>query len=233
MSSMQYEIKRGRFRAPLWLASFAAMLSMPFAVVSHAAESAEQRYRDLEALLMRAGRFDVKAHIVSAGAVASDLTADVGVANAGIVVIRMKGTMQGKPDHAVLRTDGVVTMIGKDGKETRLQPGKSMRQSVQFGLVRVGLWHNLLLLSHGEQPEHNQGGILQWADVANVRYTDQTKKGMTGLSFDVIIEGSRAGHATLWLDDASKMPIRREQSITVDGKTIKTVEEYSNFVPTS
>jgi hypothetical protein len=233
MSSIQRETKIACRRAPLWLVSMMIALSMTFTTLSHAGETAEQRFRDLEALLTRAGRFDLKAHVVSTGAVASDLNADVGVANAGIVVIRMKGSMQGKPDDVVLRTDGVVTMIGKDGEQTRLQPGKSMRQAVQLGFARVGLWHNLMLLSHGVQPEHNQGGILQWADVANVRYASPAKKGLTGLAFDVDIEGARVGHATLWLDDASKMPVRREQSITIDGKTIKTVEEYSNFIPTA
>jgi hypothetical protein len=232
MSSIQCETKTVRRRAPFWLVAITMALSMSFAAVSPGAETAEQRFRDLEALLTRAGRFDLKAHVVSTGAVRSDLNADVGVANAGIVVIRMKGTMQGKPDDVVLRTDGVVTMIGKDGGETRLQPGKSMRQAVQLGFARVGLWHNLMLLSHGAQPEHHQGGILEWTNVANVRFA-VPKKGMTGLSFDVVIEGARVGHATLWLDDTSKMPVRREQSITIDGKTIKTIEDYSNFIPTA
>ena len=233
MTSMQRETKSARSRTRLWFVSIAIALSAVFATLSQATETAEQRFRDLEALLTRAGRFDVKAHVVSTGAIGSDLSADVGVANAGIVVIRMKGTFQDKPDEVVLRTDGIVTMIGKDGQQTRLQPGKAMRQAVQLGFARVGLWHNLMLLSHGAQPEHNEGGILQWADVANVRYASPAKKGMTGLTFDVIIEGAPVGHATLWLDDTSKLPVRREQSITVDGKTIKTVEDYSNFIPTA
>ena len=233
MSPMQPETKTVRSSAHLWFASIAMFMSVIFGTLSQAAETAEQRFRDLEALLTRAGRFDVKAHVVSTGAIDSDLDADVGIANAGIVVIRMKGTFQDKPDDVVLRSDGIVTMIGKDGQQTRLQPGKAMRQAVQLGFARVGLWHNLMLLSHGVQPEHNEGGILHWADVANVRYASPAKTGMTGLTFDVVIEGASVGHATLWLDDISKMPVRREQSITVDGKTIKTVEDYSNFIPTA
>jgi hypothetical protein len=201
--------------------------------VAHAAPTAEQKFENLEALLARAGRFDVKAHVVSSGAIASDLNADVGVANSGIVAIRMHGTLEGKPDNAVLRTDGVVTMITKDGKETRLQPGHSMREAVQLGFARVGLWHNLLLLSHGSQPEHHEGGIKQWADVGNVHYATSAPKGMTGLAFDVMIEGKKVGAATLWIDDASKMPVKREQTLTLDGKKIQTVEDYLQFVPTA
>ncbi len=233
MSSIERETQAVGFRAHFWTTTTFAMLLAAVAGFSQATESAEQRFRDFEALLTRAGRFDVKAHVVSTGIIASDLTADVGVANEGIVVIRMKGTFNGKPDDVVLRTDGIVTMIGRDGEQTRLQPGRSMRQAVQLGFARVGLWHNLMLLSHGTQPEHNEGGILQWTDVANVRYASPAKKGQTGLTFDVVIEGKPLGQATLWFDDTSKMPVRREQALTIDGKTIRTVEDYSNFIPTA
>ena len=233
MSSIERETQATGYRAHFWITTILAMLLVAVAGFSQATETAEQRFRDFEALLTRAGRFDLKAHVVSSGVVGSDLTADVGVANDGIVVIRMKGTLNGKPDDVVLRTDGIVTMVGRDGEQTRLQPGKSMRQAVQLGFARVGLWHNLMLLSHGKQPEHNEGGILQWTDVANVRYASPQKKGLTGLTFDVVIEGTRVGEATLWFDDVSTMPVRREQAITIDGKTIKTVEDYSDFIPTA
>ena len=233
MSSIPSVTNASHSRAHKWIVSLAVVLSVAFAAPLSAAQTAELRFRDLEALLARAGRFDLRAHVVSTGAVDSDLTADVGVANAGIVVIRAKGTLQGKPDDVVFRTDGIVTMLGKADQQTRLQPGKSMRQAVQVAFARVGLWHNLLLLSHGAQPEHNAGGILEWVTVANLHYASALKKGQTGLAFDISIENQPVGHATLWLDDTSKMPIRREQSITIDGKTVKTVEEYSNFIPTA
>jgi hypothetical protein len=201
--------------------------------LAQAAPTAEQKFEDVEALLARAGRFDLKAHVVSSGAVTSDLNADVGVANSGIVAIRMRGTLEGKPDNVVLRTDGVVTMVTKDGEDTRLQPGHGMREAVQLGFVRVGLWHNLMLLSRGVQPEHHQGGIKQWADVGNIHFATSTQKALTGLTFDVLIEGKKVGTATLWIDDASKMPVKREQTLVLDGKKVQTVEDYSNFVPTS
>jgi hypothetical protein len=233
MLSTHRKTNAAHLRVRNWIVSIAATLSVIFASSALAAQTAEQSFRNFEALLARAGRFDVKAHVVSSGAIDSDLNADVGVANAGIVVIRVKGTLQGKPDEVVFRTDGIVTMVGKDGQQTRLQPGKSMRQAVQVGFARLGLWHNLLLLSHGAQPEHNTGGILEWVTVANIHYASPTKKGLTGLAFDVSIEGDRVGQATLWLDETTKMPVRREQSISIDGKTVNTVEEYSNFIPTA
>ena len=198
-----------------------------------AAPTAEQKFKDVEALLARAGRFDLKAHVMSSGAVTSDLNADMGVANSGIVAIRMHGTLEGKPDDVVLRTDGVVTMITMDGKDTRLQPGHGMREAVQLGLLRVGLWHNLMLLSRGVQPEHHQGDIKLWADVSNVHYIATPQKGSTALAFDVRIENKKVGTATLWIDDATKVPLKREQTLILDGEKIKTVEDYSNFIPTS
>ena len=213
------------------LLTIAVLLAVSSA--AQAAPTAEQKFKDVEALLARAGRFDLKAHVMSSGAVTSDLNADMGVANSGIVAIRMHGTLEGKPDDVVLRTDGVVTMITMDGKDTRLQPGHGMREAVQLGFLRVGLWHNLMLLSRGVQPEHNEGGIKQWTDVANVRFAPSTKQGLTGLTFDVLIEGGNVGTATLWIDDASKMPVKREQTLVLDGKKIHTIEDYLNFVPTS
>lgn len=212
------------------LASAVLLAASTFA---HAAPTAAQKFADLEALLARAGRFDVKAHVVSSGAVASDLNADVGVANSGIVAIRMHGTLDGKPDDRVLRTDGVVTMVTEGGKDTRLQPGHNMREAVQLGLLRVGLWHNLLLLSHGSQPEHHEGGIKAWTSVANIHYAGAARPGSTSIAFDVLIENKKVGTATLWIDDSTKLPVKREQTIVLDGKKIQTVEDYSKFTATS
>lgn len=213
--------------------TFAIAILIALSTGAKAAPTAEQRFESLEALLARAGRFDLKAHVVSSGAVTSDLNADMGVANSGIVAIRMHGTLEGKPDNVVLRTDGVVTMVTKDGADTRLQPGHGMREAVQLGFVRVGLWHNLMRLSRGLQPEHHEGGIKKWTDVGNIRFASSTRQGLTGLTFDVFIEGANVGTATLWIDDATKTPVKREQTLTLDGKKIQTVEDYSNFVPTS
>jgi hypothetical protein len=213
--------------------SFAFAVFIVASTFAHAAPTAEQKFESLEALLTRAGRFDLKAHVVSSGAVKSDLSVDVGVANSGIVAIRMHGTLEGKPDNVTLRTDGVVTMVTKDGEDKRLQPGHGMREAVQLGFMRVGLWHNLLLLSSGMQPEHHEGGIKSWANVANVHYASAPRTGLTGLTFDVLIEHEKVGVATLWIDDKSQMPVKREQTLVVDGKTVQTVEDYSNFVPTS
>lgn len=213
--------------------SFAFAVFVVASTFAHAAPTAEQKFESLEALLTRAGRFDLKAHVVSSGAITSDLSADVGVANSGIVAIRMHGTLEGKPDNVTLRTDGVVTMVTKDGEDKRLQPGHGMRDAVQLGFVRVGLWHNLLLLSNGMQPEHHEGGIKSWANVANIHYALASRTGLSGLTFDVLIEHEKVGVATLWIDDKSQMPVKREQTLVVDGKTVQTVEDYSNFVPTS
>jgi hypothetical protein len=213
------------------LMSFAVLLAA--STLAQAAPTAVQKFESLEALLARAGRFDVKAHVVSSGAVASDLTADVGVANSGIVAIRMHGTLDGKPDDRLLRTDGVVTMVTKDGQDTRLQPGHNMREAVQLGLLRVGLWHNLLLLSHGLQPEHHEGGIKSWTAVDNIHYAGAPRAGATSIAFDVLIENKKVGTATLWIDDKTELPVKREQTIVLDGKKIQTVEDYSKFIATS
>ena len=49
----------------------------------------------------------------------------------------------------------------------------------------------------------------------------------------MLIENKKVGTATLWIDDATKLPVKREQTIVLDGKKIQTVEEYSNFIATS
>ena len=133
-------------------------------------ESAAQQFKDVEALLARAGRFDLNAHVVSHGAVESDLTAKFGVANAGDVAIHLHGTMNGKVQNLMLRSDGVVTIITHDGQNQRLQPGRAMRQAVQIGFLRMGILHNLILLTQLQEPEHQKGGITPWVQVDRIRY---------------------------------------------------------------
>jgi hypothetical protein len=205
------------------------------AVVAHSepAPTATQKFGDLEALLERAGRFDLKAHVVSHGATEADLTASLGVAAAGIVAMHMRGTLDGKAQDAHLRSDGIVTMLNKGDQSERLPPGRSMRQAVQVGFLRIGLLHNLAALAQGLQPEHDKGGITMWASVARIHYASAKKAGLTGLSFDILIEGKMRGQATLWIDDRSRMPVRREQSIMVDGKKQDSVEDYTDFIVTA
>jgi hypothetical protein len=201
--------------------------------VSAGSADGTREFKYLENLLIRAGRFDFDAHVITHGAIESDLTTKLGVANAGIVALRMKGTIDGEQQNANLRSDGIVTMLTRDDRVERLQPGNKMRQAVELGFVRVGLAHNLLLLSLGQQPERDHGGIEQWTTAANIRSAEVQRDGQTKIIFDVMIEGKKRGNAALWIDNTTKFPVRREQSITIDGKKIDSIEDYSNFAVTS
>jgi hypothetical protein len=195
--------------------------------------TAAQQFGNLESLLVRTGRFDVDAHVVSHGAVESDLTTSLGVANDGDVAIHMHGTMDAKPVSMMLRSDGVVTIVTHDGQNQRLQPGRAMRQAVEVGFLRMGLMHNLLLLTQLQQPDHQKGGVDTWVRVDNIHYAAKPRDGQIGLSFNVLIDGKKQGDATLWIDAHTHLPLQREQTLVLDGETVKTVEDYSRFIPTA
>ena len=186
---------------PLLLVLFAACAHAPAAAP---AISAEQQFRDLETKLLAMQTLDVRFDITSGGAMAS----------------AVKGALHIDGDEVKLDADGHVGESKQDARVSR-SGHPAVRRAVILGMIRMGILHNLasvMLMNQGIDTRVASG---DWVTVGNVAADPADGH----LSFDVLVEGQKAGAGELWLG-AGGLPKRRHQTVQFPNGTLIVDERY-------
>lgn len=114
------------------------------------------------------------------------------------------------------------TFLGKPFQKSFDQPTTpGLRDAVLLGLTRMGLLHNVANLSQDLPPEHADGTLRDWLQVAKFRRV----KG--GVAFSVLLDGKDVGPVTLLIDARSKLPRKRTQVVHFPGADMNVTETYS------
>lgn len=170
--------------------------------------------------------------IVSSGAYEADFTGTVEIRGPADVSLRADGKFAG--EQAAIRlhsTDGA--MSGGNGDAAFAGPTPpAMRDALVLGFTRMGLLHNLAVMSAGTPPDRAAGGIRDWVQAGNLRPGQPAViEGVPAktLHFDVLVDGAVAATATLWLRVDSGLPLRREQVVDFDGSEMRVVESYRSL----
>jgi predicted esterase/predicted DNA-binding protein (MmcQ/YjbR family) len=146
------------------------------------------------------------------------------------------------PDEARLVVDGqfggapvALTLLAGDGRmvggnqDTTFRHGTSaeLRESLILGFTRMGILHNLARLVAGRPPDHADGGVREWVQVADVAWVeDAAGSGARGLGFEVVVSGTPAARAEVVLD-AAALPRARDVVVRFPGGEMTVREEYS------
>lgn len=213
---------------------FALTLALGLGLVGCAAsqpiapESAADALAALEArLLTEPGT--VHYHVTSEGAFASDLTGIVEMTG-DYVGLTAEGDFGGTPTQLQLTVlDGEVEMVVGGEKTTVPQP-PALREAVVLGMTRMGLLHNLARLTAFGLPDHAEGGVAEWIEPHSERWgpTEQVEGvEARALRFALVVAGDEMAEATLWLDTATGLPVRRDQTTHFPGGTMTVVERYA------
>jgi hypothetical protein len=97
----------------------------------------------------------------------------------------------------------------------------ALQEALVIGFTRMGLLHNLAMLTAGQPPDHGSGGVQDWVQSVNVT-------GTGSYAFDILVAGQPAGSAVLHLDERG-LPVRRTQSVEFPSGTMEVVEHYTRF----
>lgn len=185
------------------------------------AKDAETAFSELEERLLGGG-LELSHHLVAEGAIEVDLRGRLWVGDQ--VELLATGTFAGEAYDLRLSTRGDLLHGGPNTDPSFERPRPTaLVPSLVLGLTRMGLLHNVAMLVSGAPPDHSDGGVGDWVQVVEPRWTEDGE----GLTFGIVVAGEPSGTATLWLDDEG-LPRRREQTVPFPEGEMRVVETYES-----
>ncbi|TPV94286.1 MAG: hypothetical protein B7733_16060 [Myxococcales bacterium FL481] len=209
----------------------------PLAEEADSPRDAYAAFAALEARLLAAPAIDLRFHVESTGAVASALEGKLALRPAQHADLVANGSFGGQTASATLSaTAEQMSYASGRQDQVSLERPADLDGSLLIGMTRMGLLHNLAMLVGGRAPDHTDGTVDQWARVGSVAWGEPAPidgRPSRALNFALTVDGEPSGHATLWIDKASGLPGRREQTVDFDGETMHVIEVYDWIEPTN
>ncbi len=195
--------------------------------------SAAQAFEHLEQNLLEAAVLRVNYTVQARGAVEAELSGDLVMQKPALAALSAEGSFAGGPVAPELVVDGA-RMRGRarpqqDGFEAA-QPA-DLRNGMLLGLMRMGILHNIAMLSGNLPPDATSGNVRDWVIASNFAWQpgNRTIDGVPvrGIGFDLTVGGVASGTVVLWYDPASDLPVAREQRVGFEKGEMKVIERYA------
>ena len=187
----------------------------------------------LESRLLGAGSLCIEFDIRSQGVVESELRGNTRLIRPNTARIEADGEFAGSDTNILFRTH-LNQMYGDNGSQKFVEETPiELTEGIIVGMTRMGLLHNLAMLSSGAPPDRIDGSIRQWVKPGNVRKGESAPidgRNADSLEFTVIVDGQSSGEAVLWLDSDSGLPVKREQLVHFGQGDMKVTERYTSVV---
>jgi hypothetical protein len=200
----------------------AAIAALVMATPAHA-QLGSGRLAELEQRLLSADVLSIRFTATAEGAFTAALMGTMDIEGAQ-VDLKASGDFGDAPVTLELVTDGQVMQGTSGARRFRDAQPPALRESLLLGLTRMGVLHNLARLTSAAPPDHASGGVTEWVQARSV-WADTTGEHIT-LRFDIHVDGSPAGSATLRLDRATGLPVDREQVVNFPGGSMTVREKY-------
>ncbi len=200
-----------------------------------AAPAAADPIAALEARLLAARSVEVRAHIRSSGAVTSEFQGTFYVQRSNATRIEFDGTLEGARARGFLVSDGSGQMQGESAGDVITAPTPpKLAEGLLVGLARMGLLHNVFRLAKNLFPDRTDGSARTWliatagtpGPVAQV-----AGRAARPVPVTMTVGGEKAAEATLWLDEATGVPLKREMVVHfAPGADMQLTETYDAFL---
>jgi len=204
----------------------------------------EAAFTALQERLLAARSIELAVEVESSQPYPSLLTGTLTLRSGNQLELAVDGKFTDQSVNLRLKSAGGRLVGGPHGQgdktiDQRTPP--ALGEAVVIGLMGMGLLHNLALLSSGMPPDHAAGGAASW--VVTSEHTWDTGRDATidgratrALGFQISVEGQNVGDATLWLDAATGLPVKREVRVHFSGEsdgsasgTMRVSETYLKF----
>jgi len=211
----------------LCLAALAAVLLA--AGPAQADDAAEAALAALENTLLSAGRVSVKFDVRAVGAVQAALSGSAAVGPGNDTHIVADGQFAGSVAAITLTADDETMSGGNGDLQFEADTAPALREGLLIGLVRMGLLHNLAVLSGGAPPDKIDGTIRDWVTYRDVSVEPGENIGSVvtrRFQFTVVVGGEPAAIADLWVDARTGYPLRRVQVVNFAEGEMRVLEQY-------
>ena len=187
----------------------------------------------LEARLLAARHVAIEATITAQGVVPAQLAGRSELRDRNRATLAYAGQLAGKPAELAYSVEGSVLRL-RNGAQARDEPvGPESNRALLIGLTRMGMLHNLARLAGTVAPDHAQGGVEHWITLDSFRPTTYAQggelEGLMSFGFDLVVAGTPAASVRLWLDPATGLPRRRQQTARFPQGEMTVVEDYTRF----
>lgn len=162
--------------------------------------------------------------ITADGAVEARLAGTFDAAWPG-VELEASGAFAGAPATLALEANGGRLRLESTDETTVTRPPR-LREALVLGLTRMGLLHNLAVLTGGGPPDHADGGVREWVEPVDVTFAAPDDDTTRVLVFTIRVAGKDTATAHLVLDGATGLPRRREQTVEFPQGEMHVVETY-------
>ena len=182
--------------------------------------SAEEKFADLEERLLSSEHVEVEFEITSKGAVESEVRGLM-LIHGEYVSLFAQGRFMDQPAKVELVSTDRELRGGHDVAHILGPKPPGLREGLLLGLTRMGLLHNIAVLTTNRPPDGVDGSVRSWAQVGGFGEVGG------GVSFDLTVAGQSAGSAVLQLEGG--VPTVREQIVRFDEGEMRVVERYTLF----
>ncbi|KPK57567.1 MAG: hypothetical protein PVH13_05930 [Gammaproteobacteria bacterium] len=201
-----------------------------------AQDAANAVFRALEDRLLEAEKLSFSFDIRAVGPVPAVLVGNAVIGPAETARLVADGSFAGDDAAIRLESDGRGMAGGNGDAVFQAESPPALRQGLLIGLTRMGLLHNLAVLSAGSPPDRVDGSVTDWVTYSDMTLgPEESLGGVTArrFSFTVVVSGVPSASAELWVEAASGLPIRRVQIMNFPEGEMRVLEQYSDFSVTS
>lgn len=194
---------------------------------------AERTMSELEKRLLGAARVEIEFRVQSEGVVVSAVEGKLSWTGSDEVELVATGELAGAPIDLALRADASTMTIFVGGQQHSSGPRPpALVEALAIGLTRMGVLHNIAVLSGGLAPDHAEGHVREWVEYGKPQLGEPELLGgveARPLEFAISVEDQWVGQATLWLGEGG-LPIERQQAVNFPEGQMKVTERYVTFV---
>jgi hypothetical protein len=193
------------------------------------------RLKASEESLLAAKNVSVKFEIESQGENPSKLTGTLRLYDGNALHLTAEGHF--RSDQVQLLVDsrdpgGINRSLtrGPNATSHRDPPASKLKEAVVLGLVRMGLLHNLAMLSTDQAIDKAEGGFAEW--VKPLAPSDGHSDVIKGVAcrrvdFHIDVDGRDVGEASVCIADATGLPIHRKQTVHFPQGDMTVVESLT------
>jgi hypothetical protein len=186
----------------------------------------------LEARLLEAEAVDVEFDIRAAGALEAALEGHASVTGPREASLSADGSFAGAGADIELVAQDSGMSGGNGSKSFDIETPPALSEGLLIGLTRMGLLHNLAVLSAGSPPDKTNGGVRGWVTVEDLVLEESAPIGgieTKAFGFTVIVGGQPSAVARLWVDARTGLPMRRTQVVSFPEGEMRVLEQYPSF----